>query len=140
MISFRKKSFSFSNSLPKKEKSEEVPIRKRRWSFTRNVWKRNPLKNTNMHTKSMKSDSKIGSFNIGPFFYTPNVSENTNMNHIDRIKEKSLQAVIEEAKKDLLITKITFEHEYVAEEYVDIQDFKHEDDYITLSSDYVEMF
>ena len=87
----------------------------------------------------MESDSKIGSFNIGPFSYTSKVSENTNLDYIDRIEEKSLQAVIEEAKKDLLINKITFEPNYVAEEYVDIQSFKQEDEYIILSSDYVEM-
>ena len=139
MINFRKKSFSFSNSLPKKIKLEEVPSSKRRWSFTRKLWKRNPVKNANIHTKSMESDSKIGSFNIGPFSYTSKVSDVSNFDYIDRIKEKSLQAVIEEAKKDLLVNKKTFEHDYVAEEYVDIQYFKQKDDFIIISSDYVEM-
>ena len=139
MINFRKKSFSFSNSLQKKEKPEEVPSRKRRWSFTGKVWKRNPVKNTIIHTKSMESDYKVGSFNIGPFSYTSKVSEKNNLDCIDRIKEKSLQAVIEEAKKDLLVNKKTFEHDYVAEEYVDIQYFKQKDDFIIISSDYVEM-
>ena len=139
MINFRNKSFSFSNSLQNKEKPEEVPSCKRRWSFTRRVWKRNPAKNTNIHTKSLESDSKIGSFNIGPLSYTSKASYKTNLEYVERIKEKSLQAVIEEAKKDLLINKITFEPEYVAEDYVNIQDFKQKDNFVILSSDYVEM-
>ena len=50
------------------------------------------------------------------------------------IEKKSLQAVIEEAKKDLLITK------YDPEEYVEIQLFKNLDFKPFINADYVQMF
>ena len=114
MIKLRKNSFSFLKSKEKKNKNLRM------WNFTRNILKRIYLKKQANASPEKRVIEAISS---------TTVKEEDSM-----IEKKSLQAVIEEAKKDMLITK------YDPEEYVEIQLFKNLDFKPFINADYVQMF
>ena len=117
-INFRKKAFSFSKSITRKDKSEPEPvIRKRRWSFTSIFDKKQKLssrrKNDINFDKPMQLNLPTSSYLLPIIPYSAMALEC--MESMEGFKEQkcTLQAVIQEAKMEINSNGIS-------EEYVDI--------------------